>query len=280
MVSANGSKMTNPVMKYFFMICFCPFTYGQSTIKILQLHHRPAEEIARIVRPLLGTNETVTADGFQLIVKADLRQIEDMEQLIKTLDKKRHRLFITVAQGKASSLKALDAGIRIRTSLFRKKGAARQTSIGGHLYQSSGSEQDQNTQFIQTLEGQAAHIQFGQQVPYPETVISAGNTIVMTVPGTQFQDVTTGFTVVPTLNGDSVRLKISPWARKLSTLNDGTMETQETVTTVRTALGEWVRLGGQTDNQSLRHRGILSTTRTTGKTRNDIFVRVDDLDGE
>ena len=262
------------------LICFCPLIYAQPTIKILQLSHRPAEEIAQIVRPLLDTNETAIADGFKLIVKADPRQLDELEQLIESLDVKRHRLIITVAQGNESSLKQLDARIKIRINFLQKNRTGGNTRIGGHLYQSTGSETDKNIQFIQTLEGQAAHIQFGQEVPYSENNISIDGNLIISTPRIQFRDVSSGFTVIPTLAEDSVRLKIAPWSNKLSKQGNGVVKTQDATTTINAALGEWIRFGGQIDNQSYRDDSLLSTRRSTGKTRSNIYVRVDDLDKE
>ncbi len=274
-------RYTKKLSLWLLLICFCPLIYAQTTIKILQLRHRTAEEIAQILRPLLDTHETVIADGFQLIVKADPQQLDEIEQLIKSLDKKQHRLIITVAQGNESSLKQLDAGIKVRINSFKNNRISKNSSIGGHFYQSTSSETDKNIQFIQTLEGQAAHIQFGEHRPYSENYISVDGNVVISTPQTRFRDVTSGFTVTPTLAKDSVRLKIAPWSNKLSRQGDsGVVKTRGATTTISAALGEWIRLGGQIDSQSYRENSLLSTRRSTEKARGNIHVRVDDLDGE
>jgi hypothetical protein len=95
--------------------------------------------------------------------------------------------------------------------------------------------------------------------------------------GKQLQDVTSGFYVVPRLNGDEVTLEIMqhddrPGQRR------GAINTQSAGTVVRGRLGEWVELGGVETSNNSQEGGLGQAVNSQAGDVQGIQVRVECLD--
>jgi hypothetical protein len=93
----------------------------------------------------------------------------------------------------------------------------------------------------------------------------------------QLQDVTSGFYVVPRLQGDEVTLEIlqhddRPGRRR------GVINTQSAGTMVRGRLGEWVELGGVATSNNNRQGGPGRSVNSRGSNNRAIQVKVECLD--
>lgn len=244
----------------------------------IELHHRLPQEMAELVRPLLNPGETVIAGPSGLIVKAGLGRIQEISTLVQELDKRQHRLLVTVAQGRGLTRETLDARASVRTHADSQGNI----DIGGrgHLYQTESLENGGQTQRVQTLDGQAANISFGQQIALPQGGVAYGypGGPAIISQGIQYRDATTGFSVLPRLTGDGAILEISPWSDRIGRGGIGSIATQSADTTVKVRLGEWVEIGGQVENREQHRDGLLAHEYSTRSEANRIFIKVDDLD--
>lgn len=268
------------VLLIIFFLAHPSLAAQQNVLEIIPLSHRPAEEMAKIIRPILDKNETVIATGFKLIVKVSPARLEEIRGLIGQLDTKVHRLMITVTQGNDFTLEQLNAHSRINVRIGDNESEGNRIQVRGHYYQTESKGDFGSTQRLQTMEGSPAIIRIGEEFPvYYYSTYQYGGEIEFTG-GTEYREATTGFEVIPRLTGKQVILEISPWSDRRSTLGNGSIDTQSAHTTIRASLGEWVEIGGQVETKSLGKTGLFSRTQTTGKQRHRIFVKVDDLDQE
>lgn len=250
----------------------------QQVLEIIQLSHRPAQEMVNVIRPILNEDEAAIARGFQLIVKVSPARLEEIRRLIRQLDTSVHRLMITVLQGKDFTVDELNARARVRVRIGDRNSGGSGVSARGHYYQTESEGTLDATQKIQVLEGNPALIKIGKEHPVPYySAYRYGNQAVVQG-GIDYREATTGFSVVPRLAGQQVILQISPWSDQRSALGNGIIETQRAQTTLRAALGEWVEIGGQVETESFDETGTLSKVRRTRKQNNRIFVMVTDLD--
>lgn len=262
-------------------------------LKIIPLKHRSAEELIPVIRPMLGPGENVGGMQYQLFVRASDKGLRDIELLLTELDKARKNLRITLQQDVARSGNATSQGVsgegrmgdvRVIASSRGESGSRGSLVIGGaeedslryKITRSTGASQDNNSQFINVLEGAPAFIRVGQSLPYVQRfLVFAGNRVTYGQ-DTRFLNVTTGFDVLPRLNGDRVELEIAP---RLSFVGNGGIQNvhfQELRTTVSARLGEWVDLGGINSNSDEVSRAIFETASTQSGEQRTVRLKVEE----
>ena len=262
-------------------------------LKIIPLKHRSAEELIPVIRPMLRPGENVGGMQYQLFVRASDKGLRDIELLLAELDRARRNLKITLQQDVARSGDAASQGISgegragdVRVIVPSRGepggrgglviGGAEEESLRYRITRSTGSGKDNNSQFINVLEGSPAFIRVGQSLPYVQRfLVFAGNRVTYGQ-GTQFLNVTTGFDVLPRLNGDRVELEIAP---RLSFVGNGGIQDvrfQELGTTVSAKLGVWVDLGGMTSGRDELSRAIFETASTQSGERRIVRLKVEE----
>jgi len=262
-------------------------------LKIIPLKHRSAEELIPVIRPMLGPGENVGGMQYQLFVRASAKGLRDIELLLAELDRTRKNLKITLQQDVARSGGATSQGISgegragdVRVIVPSRGesggrgglviGGAEEDSLRYKITRSTGSSQDNNSQFINVLEGSLAFIRVGQSLPYVQRFLAfAGNRVVYGQ-DTQFLNVTTGFEVLPRLNGDRVELEIAPRLSFIGNRGVQDVHFQELRTTISAKLGEWVDLGGINTSRDEVSRAILETASTKSGERRVVRLRVEE----
>lgn len=261
-------------------------------LSIIPLKHRSAEELIPVIRPMLGPGENVGGMNYQLFVRASDRGLRDIEQLLTEVDRARKNLRITLQQdvarnGQSGSQELSGEGragnVRIIVPEQEPSGRGG-LIIGGRqddsphykVTRSTGSSQNNTSQFINVLEGSTAFIHVGQSLPYVQRFLAyAGNRIVYGQ-DTQFLNVTTGFDVLPRLNGDRVELEISPRLSFVGNRGVQDVSFQELRTTVSAKLGEWVELGGMNASRDAVSRAILETASAQSGERRVVRLKVEE----
>ena len=262
-------------------------------LKIIPLKHRSAEDLIPVIRPMLGAGENVGGMQYQLFVRASDKGLRDIELLLAELDRARKNLKITLQQDVARSGGATSQGISgegragdVRVIVPSRGepggrgglviGGAEEDSLRYKITRSTGSSQDDNSQFINVLEGSPAFIRVGQSLPYVQRFLAFSGNRVVYGQDTQFLNVTTGFEVLPRLNGDRVELEIAPRLSFIGNRGVQDVHFQELRTTVSAKLGEWVDLGGINTSRDEVSRAILETASTQSGERRVVRLRVEE----
>jgi hypothetical protein len=241
---------------------------------------------------MLGAGENVGGMNYQLFVRASDQGLRDIELLLAELDRARKNLRITLQQDVARSGGSESQGVsgagragNVRIILPGKEPSRsgglviddrQEDGLRYQITRSTGSRQDNASQFINVLEGAPAFIRVGQSLPFVQRFLAfAGNRVVYGQ-DMQFLNVTTGFEVLPRLNGDRVELEIAP---RLSFVgNRGVQEVhfQELRTTLSARLGEWVDLGGSNTGRDEISRAILETASAQSGERRVVRLKVEE----
>ena len=252
-----------------------------ASIITIQLQNRPAEEIIPIVKPLLNPGEVITASGFKLFLRASPASVEQVRDIIDALDVASKMLQISVFQGSERDLNtvAINGNLRIESgdaSVGAGVGSSGNQAAGNISYDSGNVSGDINANSSQTskvsnpvhqlrvTEGTEGFIQTGSQVAY-----SSYNY------GTEFKDVTTGFYVLPRIRGSGVMLKVRPFKNSQSNTRAGSIETQSANTTISGRLGEWLPLGGVSEQFKRSQSSIGSSSSSEGSNKSSIWIRAD-----
>ena len=194
---------------------------------MIPLTNRTADQLIDVIKPLLVPGGSVSGMNNKLIIKSTRINITEIKQLLNTLDKPLRRLLITVNQGQnintidlsqsvSGRVTSGDVSISNRSMTSHNQGVVISStdSDGNRIsYQAEHRETrtDNNHSFsVQTLEGQPALIQSGLSVPVQNqnTVFTRNGVIVRD--SVEYVNATSGFYVLPRINGNQVTLMVAP----------------------------------------------------------------------
>jgi len=243
-----------------FVLLFVSFP-AWAGLEIITLQHRNVQDVLPIIQPLLDQDGVASGMNNQLILRTSPHNLAEIRKLLERIDTAPRRLKITVMQNvdsetvrrltEVSGNIALgsDARIRMRGSPG-DEGVTAETGRGAdrlraRVYSTRSLEADKKTQQIQVLEGGRARVSVGQSVPFTQRQVVKSPWKTQVTEDTQFREVSSGFYVLPRLNGDRVTLEISAQNDTLSpnSVNQPATRVQQMNTTVSGRLGEWLVLG-------------------------------------
>ncbi len=283
-------------------VCFCLILFGAASVYAAQLQlvviplkHRSADELIAIIKPLVVKGGTVTGMNNQLILKSTAANINEIKRLLQSIDKAPRRLMITVKQdidgninqrehsvsGRYSTGDVTIANSSGRTKNKRGITITKQDDAGNHIsYRSHSTRsniEDKNSFRVQTLEGQPAFIETGQSVPVAKHQTFVTHAGVVSHDTIEYRDVTSGFYVLPRLNGNNVTLTVSPQLSRIHPHQGAVFDIQNIETTVRGQLGEWIQIGAVEQDFDDSNKGILHSTRRHGQEQRSVFVKVEEI---
>ena len=286
------------MMRYVIVLLLYLFSLSLSAqqlkLEIIPLNHSTTDTVVPVIKPLLAPGGSVTGMNNQLIVKTTPANLVEIKQLLETLDRPLRSLMITVQQGidRSEYLQGGAVSGTIGSGNVTLTNRTGQPSPGGvvlsgsdsngNIFQYNGSNTQNNnvsnnTYSVQTLEGEPAYIQTGQSVPVPNrnTVITRNGVVIQD--GTEYRDASSGFYVLPRVNGRNVTLMVAP---RQSSVNPGrvpTFDIQSVQTTVTGRLGEWIQIGGL-DQSSSANRQIPggSNSRQVNELRS-VLIKVEEI---
>jgi hypothetical protein len=261
-------------------------------LEIIPLKHRTVNDILPVIRPLVTPGGTVTGTSNQLIIKSTPDNIADIRRVLDSIDRARRRLLITVRQDVGGSISKGEQGLSgsYSTGDVHVYGGETREQEGGLSVSSrdgdgnhvqyrvrrlDGSSDDRNAFTVQALEGSPAFIQAGGLVPVHNRNVIATPGAVISQDTVEYHDATSGFYVLPRLNGENVTLLVAP--RLSGTGAHGTFDVQNVETTVRGRLGEWLRVGGIVQDSHGRDRRLLSESQRQNRTTRSVLLKIEEL---
>jgi len=247
--------------------------------KIFTLQHRFAEDLVPSIQPLVGDDGSVTAIQNQLLIRTQINNMANIEQIVNMLDVERKNLKITVShQGRMNSTadgvtvngRKRIGNVEIGTRRFPNN-APDGVQIG--IEDNQTNSQNSSNQFISVIDGERAFIRVGQSVPFTQEWVVLTNRYISTQRTTEFVDVSTGFAVRPRSIGNQVEVEITPRIAKLN--QSGFIDFEELSTVVRVKKGEWLDIGGIMQQKDEVSRAILSKQNRSQNQDNGLSIRVE-----
>lgn len=247
---------------------------AQTVIEVIPLFNRPATELQPLIAPLLEETDNVVGNGFSLIIKTTPARLSEIKALVKKLDTAATNLSIRVIQSKDKTAEQLNADANIDVIIPVNNPAGFKGGVSGYYQQNQKHRVSNSEQVLRTLEGKPAYIKVGSNHPIQYTTIyDSGYGPRSIATNTQYIEATTGFAVLPRLNGEEVTLEISPWSDQMK--QSGVIETQSAQTTINTKLGQWVEIGSINEQSQTSDNGLLNYEQAIGQNLTRILVRVD-----
>lgn len=269
---------------------------AQTTVEVLPLKYRKSEQVIPVLQPLLGRDSSISGFQNQLVVRATPAELAQLKRVLADIDTAPKRLLITVRQDAdqerdrreaelSGSIGNQNARITVPGSGSREGGNAvfrdGDDRLRGRVVDSQRSSSSSTQQSIQVLEGYSAFIRVGESRPLRSrqvvrTVVN-GQIVDRVVEGTDYRDASTGFSVVPRVQGNIVTLDIDPQRETFDESRRGAVNVQRVVTTVSGRLGEWMDLGGVNESRSDHQSTLLGRSSTSGSERRGVQVKVEEL---
>jgi type II secretory pathway component GspD/PulD (secretin) len=264
--------------------CWLPSaTLDAETLETIPLHHRLAEELVPLLQPLLPPGAALTGTGDVLLVRADAATLRDIRNALETLDRAPRELVITVGQatgaGRQSSAVAGSATVEsgdVQVGVNRPPAGATGAQV---VVRDRATRDDiRSVSTVRALEGHEVYLSLGESRPFTSTTVvdggpRRGGVVTRT---TGYRDALSGFHATPRLDGDRVTLVISPAQQHFA---DGSREPQVATraldTTVSGRLGEWIELGGISDDRNESDRGLATWGTRAELTQYSAWVKVD-----
>ena len=267
---------------------FAPQVYAE--MRVFELQHRQAGELAEIVRELVDDGVRVAAHRNTLVVNASPAELAQIVSLVSSYDRAQSMLRVTIDQGSL-----LDDRRREISTSGRLHGGSVAVDLNGPDHGDSGSiyitsgrnqinlqaqdsrrlENRKVSQFLTVMEGYPARISVGKSVPFTSLMRTHCRQHQAYVETIDYHNVDTGFEVLPKVFGSVVQLEISPFMAFLDTQNPNQIVFHELTTKVRVPFGTWYDLSGQMSTQDGLSREILGGGRHSSNRSNFIRVRID-----
>ena len=272
------------------LVAFNLSAFAQEKIEVITLNYRSAEQILPLIQPMVGKDGAVTGLQNRLVIRTSAQNLAQIKRVIASLDTQPRRLMITVRQNTTRDVLAQESSVfgsvgseRGRVSVPASTGdsgaridiGSRRNRVGAKVTSTRDIENSADVQNVQVLEGNAAFIRAGQSVPYQSRTIVRNGRQVTVTEDTQFQDVTSGFYVLPRVSGSQVTLEINPQRNTLG--SQGAINVQQASTVVSGRLGEWIELGGVGQQGNSRGSGTVYSTQDVSSDNRSIFVRVEEV---
>lgn len=276
--------------------CLHAAALAQAALEVIPLRYRAAQEVIPVIQPMLAPGGSVSGYQGQLVVRTTPANLEEIKRILASIDTAPRQLLITVRQDAdigrsentaevSGSVGGAQGRVTIPDSRSRRGGNVvlqeGDDRLRARVIESNTNEADRNTQSVRVLEGREAFVQLGQSVPVRERqvrrTIVGGQVVEQVIGGTQYRDVTTGFSVLSRIAGDRVTLDISPQRETLSGQGRGGINVQSMVTTVSGRLGEWMEIGALTHDASGQQTVLLGRSATASRDSRRVMVRVEEV---
>lgn len=197
-------------------------------MEIIALRHRTLQEVVPALRPLLEPGGALSGMNDQLIVRASPRNREQIRQALAAIDTPARRLLIRVRQN-------------------------RDRNVASSAYEWRSAQSISSVQMVQVVEGGRALIQVGKSLPVPLRQLTIGPRDAMFSESVVYHDLGQGFYAAPRVTGERVTLEISPQFDYLPG-GQGAVDRQRLLTTVSGRLGEWLEIGGSSQQAEVGER--------------------------
>jgi type II secretory pathway component GspD/PulD (secretin) len=240
---------------------------AQSTLEIIPLRHRTAEQVIPILQPLLEPGGALSGQSYQLIVRTSPANLAQLRDVLAAIDRPARRLMISVRFDSVqdSARSRADADVRI---------SSRGASADVRVLDSRSAQDERVDQRLQVLEGNRAFISAGESRPLRQPGVvrtPAGGVVQETV----IQEAATGFEVAPRVSGSNVTLDI--YTQQEAFAQRGAIRGQQASSTVSGRLGEWIELGGASSSAMSSGTGTLSSRQGARSSDRHVWLKVEEI---
>ncbi|BBO68334.1 hypothetical protein DSCA_22640 [Desulfosarcina alkanivorans] len=249
-------------------------------LAVIELKHRPADDIIPVITPFLGPGDTLSGKDFLLFVGTTPDNLARIQSIVSHLDQAARQLAITVVQGE-NALESLGSlavsgrvsvGEQVTVGVGDHRGKPDDTlAVDARSRQRRRSSSD--IQRVIAQEGQAATIFVGLSEPVSTGSPRHHGMRVGQIRG--YREMLTGVRVTPRVSGDRMTLEIETRRDGPGDGGSGTVRTQGIQTRIQGRLDEWIEIGGILTAKDRTGTGLGERQTARQSSRRHVFVRVE-----
>jgi type II secretory pathway component GspD/PulD (secretin) len=247
-------------------------------VAVIKVQYRRAAELVPVVQSMLsaGGSVTVSQRVNSLVIVDNPEAIRRVQAFLEQFDKpveqvRIHVRFNTAGSDEESAIAARGrySKDKVSVAVGRKKKDGVDISLEDREHRRNST----SSAFVVAMSGSPAFIRAGKEIPYRQGSAffrrhaPGGATVA-------WQNAESGFEVTPIVAGDNVHLKIVPRI-SYDDRKDAVIRFFEARTELTTPFGQWVEIGGTTDQQNEIFREILSQGVGGGNSVNSISIMVE-----
>lgn len=264
---------------------------AEMTIETIQLHQRTADELIPILQPMVETGGSLTGTGYKLFIRSSPANIDQLRRMVSQIDAAPRQLLISVSMDRVvlQGNRRVSASISVQGKNTRLEAGRQSRNSGGialhgekdsrikydaRLLERAETTHTPQVHTVRVSEGLWATIRMGQAIPVATRSRNADGTVTETY---TYTAVTSGFEVLPRVNGDTVTLAIRPQAQSPQRDAGGAYNTTELDTTVSGKLGQWIALGGVNTSQQRSGTAIGYHMQQHNAENDQIYVKVEQI---
>lgn len=240
-----------PKLAILLLLLTLPLLAQELETRIFQLNAAPAESAAEMVRPLLSSQGKVIPDSRlnKLIVKDTAQVLSEVENLLTEIDVHAPQVRIHVTMHGVSQTSGASAGVVISPG-------RRGTRVSAGAGVGSGTSRMDSQQNLLVMSGGRGVLYVGRDVvqvaPYQHFAVHLG----LLPPQLLFQTVGTGFEIEPIVQGDVVRMKVTPWMSFLGSGGAQQVRVEEASSTFAVQSGQTVTIASGGYRQDIKNRAF------------------------
>lgn len=241
-------------------------------IETFIVRSQPAAALVEVVRPMLSDGAAVSAFHDRLIVNGSADDLARVRKLLADLDRPPRRLLIEVRQAGSLSLSSSGIGYGIDTGNVEIGSTApgNRAEVRAGVAETRG--RNDSLQRVQALDGRAAFIRSGEDVPVYQGYQGVYGGRVVQGFQMQYRNTGSGFYALPRVHGDRVTVEI--YQQHERPMSNNRFLTQQASTVLDGALGQWLTLGSVGGSDSDQHNALGSHYQTRREQDRLIELRV------
>ena len=249
-------------------------------VAVIKVNYRSASEILPLVETLLSSRGKATLDTRtnSIIVNDTSESVAKIQALVAKMDKPSEQVRIRVRFQETGLSKDRDISASGKVSGDRwsvATGRSRREGLHVRARDTRVNRQGTTESFISVMSGSFAYIWVGKDIPFTEQWVSLSRRYARVVEKVNFQRVETGFEVRPVITGNSVHVEIVPRISSLEEGERGVVRLTEASTTITVPKGQWVTIGGSSEQSDEVIRDILASGSSSTNSTLSLSLKVE-----
>lgn len=256
-------------------------------LTILKTRHQSAEVLAPRLADLVSPGGRINGINNTLLIRTDPTNLAELQAVLAEIDRPAQRLRIRVRStldadsqrreiGAGGEIGNDDVRIRLPDSPNQRNTRIEIGSVRIDGNDSTRQARQGGEQFVDTIDGGRASVFLGQSIPMRFSQVFFEPDGARVVRGTTWRDVGSGLVATPELRGRRVVVALSPERSQMD--ERGRADVFRLETTVEGRLGEWIPVGGASEESGDRGGVIGRRATQSGSSSAQFWLRVDPLD--
>ncbi len=231
-------------------------------VAVIKVNYRSAAEILPQVQDLLTSEGKATVDTRtnSLIVVDTKESLAKIQAFVASMDQPAEQVKVRFRFQEQGSSTDRDISTSGRVSGEHGSvaiGRDRREGVHVRARDTVVNRRGNTESFISVMSGSSAYLWVGKEVPFTEQWVYFTHHYAHVVETVNFQRVETGFEVRPIVTGNNVQVEIVP---RISSFDkkERVVRFTEAATTLTVPKGQWVTIGGTSEQSNEVFRDILS----------------------